>query len=52
MFSQLLRERLSINGDNVIITFLGDVKGGVAPGQSAVVYDGDDVVCAGFIQKV
>jgi len=44
--------RLTINGDNVNITFLGDVKGGVAAGQSAVIYDGDDVVCAGFIQKV
>ncbi len=44
--------RLSIDGDNVIITFLGDVKGGVSPGQSAVVYDDDDVVCGGFIQKV
>jgi tRNA-specific 2-thiouridylase len=33
------------------IVFLGDVKGGIAPGQSAVVYDGNDVVCAGFIMK-
>jgi len=32
------------------IVFLADVKGGVAPGQSAVVYDGDDVVMAGFIK--
>lgn len=43
--------RLSVDGDNVTITFLGDVKGGVTPGQSCVVYDGDDVVCAGFINK-
>jgi len=44
--------RLSIDGDTAKITFLGDVKGGVSPGQSAVVYDGDDVLCAGFIQKL
>lgn len=44
--------RLSINGDTIDITFLGDVKAGISPGQSAVVYDGDDVICAGFIQKV
>ena len=33
------------------IVFLNDVKGGIAPGQSAVVYDGNDVVMAGFIIK-
>lgn len=43
--------RLTKDGDNVSITFLGDVKGGISPGQSAVVYDGNDVICAGFIQK-
>lgn len=42
---------LTKNGDNISITFLGDVKGGISPGQSAVVYDGNDVICAGFIQK-
>ena len=44
--------RLSLDGDKVNITFLGDVKGGVSPGQSAVIYDGDDVVGAGFIRKM
>lgn len=44
--------RLSIDGNNVSITFFGDIKGGISPGQSAVVYDGDDVVCGGFIEKV
>ncbi len=43
--------RLSLDGDKVNITFLGDVKGGVSAGQSAVIYDGDDVVGAGFIRK-
>ncbi len=43
--------RLIFDNDDVKITFLGDVKGGVSPGQSAVIYDGNDVVCAGFIQK-
>ena len=43
--------RLSLDGDKVNISFLGDVKGGVTAGQSAVIYDGDDVVGAGFIRK-
>lgn len=43
--------KLSIDDNKVIINFLGEVKGGVAPGQSAVIYDGNDVVCAGFIDK-
>lgn len=42
----------SPDGDSIVITFLGDVKGGISPGQSAVIYDGDDVVCAGFIKKI
>lgn len=32
------------------IEFIGPVKG-IAPGQSAVVYDGDDVVCGGIIYQ-
>jgi len=36
-------------GDEVKVTFFSDVKGGVCRGQTLVVYDGDDVVCSGFI---
>ena len=36
-------------GDDVKVTFFTDVKGGVCRGQTVVVYDGDDVVCSGFI---
>jgi tRNA-uridine 2-sulfurtransferase len=38
------------SGDGLQIEFLGPAKG-VAPGQSAVVYDGDDVVCGGIIYR-
>lgn len=44
--------RLALEGNDLRITFLGEIKGGLSPGQSAVIYDNDDVVCAGFIQKV
>lgn len=37
--------------NDIRITFLGEVKGGISPGQSAVIYDGDAVVFAGFIKK-
>lgn len=37
-------------GKDLDVTFIGNVKG-VAPGQSAVVYEGDDVVCGGIIYK-
>lgn len=38
------------NINNTIrIDFLSEVKGGIAFGQSAVIYEGDDVVCGGFI---
>ena len=32
------------------VDFLANVRG-VAPGQSAVVYDGEDVVVGGIIQR-
>jgi len=38
-------------GDRVRIDFLSDVKGGVAVGQSAVVYDGNDILFGGTIIK-
>jgi tRNA-specific 2-thiouridylase len=37
-------------GNDLDIEFIGSVKG-IAPGQSAVIYDGDDVVCGGIIFK-
>ncbi len=42
----------TIEGSNTELTvrFLAPVKG-IAPGQSAVVYDGDDVVCGGLITR-
>ncbi len=40
--------RLSKYGDKVDVQFLANVKG-VAPGQSAVFYEGDDVVGGGII---
>ena len=40
---------LSNSGDDIKVTFFTDVKGGVCRGQTVVVYDGDDVVCSGFI---
>jgi tRNA-specific 2-thiouridylase len=40
---------LSNTGDDIKVTFFTDVKGGVCRGQTVVVYDGDDVVCSGFI---
>lgn len=43
--------RLVQDGDKVNIMFYGDVKGGVSPGQTAVVYDDNDVICSGFIIK-
>jgi tRNA-specific 2-thiouridylase len=40
--------RLSNNGDKVNVQFHANVKG-VAPGQSAVFYEGDDVIGGGII---
>jgi tRNA-uridine 2-sulfurtransferase len=40
--------RLSNKGDRVEVEFFANVKG-VAPGQSAVFYEGDDVVGGGII---
>ncbi len=36
--------------NNLEVEFIGGVKG-VAPGQSAVVYDGDDLICGGIIYR-
>lgn len=41
----------SIENDKIRIDFLTEVKGGVANGQSAVIYDGNDVIGGGFIVK-
>ena len=40
--------QLSKNGDNIDVEFLANVRG-VAPGQSAVFYENDDVVGGGII---
>ena len=37
-------------GSNVVVKFYGAVKG-IAPGQSAVFYEGDDVIGGGIIQR-
>lgn len=37
-------------GDQVLVRFFEDAKG-VAPGQSAVFYEGDDVIAGGIIQR-
>ncbi|MCC6816198.1 MAG: tRNA 2-thiouridine(34) synthase MnmA [Saprospiraceae bacterium] len=36
--------------DEINVNFLSQVKG-IAPGQSAVIYEGDDVVCGGIIRN-
>jgi tRNA-specific 2-thiouridylase len=41
---------LTHQGDKMRVEFLGHVKG-VAPGQSAVFYEGDDVIGGGIIQR-
>jgi tRNA-specific 2-thiouridylase len=41
---------LSHDGDTVKVRFFEEVKG-IAPGQSAVFYEGDDVVGGGIIQR-
>ena len=38
------------NGDKMHVTFHKPVTG-IAPGQSAVFYEGDDVIGGGFIDK-
>ena len=37
-------------GNKMKVTFYNNVTG-IAPGQSAVFYDGDDVIGGGFIEK-
>jgi tRNA-specific 2-thiouridylase len=37
-------------GENASVLFYDDVKG-IAPGQSAVFYEGDDVIGGGIIQR-
>ncbi|MBT5354370.1 MAG: tRNA 2-thiouridine(34) synthase MnmA, partial [Flavobacteriales bacterium] len=41
---------LSNEGDNIKVLFQNKVEG-IAPGQSAVFYEGNDVVGGGFIRK-
>jgi tRNA-specific 2-thiouridylase len=36
--------------NQLVVRFYEDAKG-VAPGQSAVFYDGDDVIAGGIIQR-
>jgi tRNA-specific 2-thiouridylase len=38
------------DGDDVAVRFYGKAKG-VAPGQSAVFYEGDEVIGGGIIQR-
>jgi tRNA-specific 2-thiouridylase len=45
-----LGELHSDNQGNMIVHFREDAKG-VAPGQSAVFYEGDDVIGGGTIQR-
>ncbi|MCX6293082.1 MAG: tRNA 2-thiouridine(34) synthase MnmA, partial [Sphingobacteriales bacterium] len=40
----------AISNNSVKVVFYDDVKG-VAPGQSAVFYEGDDVIGGGIIQR-
>ncbi|HRG33570.1 MAG: tRNA 2-thiouridine(34) synthase MnmA [Saprospiraceae bacterium] len=39
-----------MDGDKINVSFHSKVKG-IAPGQSAVVYEGDDVICGGIIRN-
>ncbi len=41
---------LHIEGNEVKVNFYEDVKG-IAPGQSAVFYEGDDVIAGGIIRS-
>ena len=41
---------IAFNGDRITVDFMANVKG-VAPGQSAVFYEGDDVVGGGIIYQ-
>ena len=41
---------LSNEGDNIKVLFQNKVEG-IAPGQSAVFYEGNDVIGGGFIRK-
>ncbi len=38
------------NGNGIRVSFYENAKG-IAPGQSAVFYEGDDVICGGIIQR-
>ncbi len=44
------KAEVEVNNDSLLIHFNSKVKG-IAPGQSAVVYDGDDLVCGGIIAR-
>ncbi|MBK9270107.1 MAG: tRNA 2-thiouridine(34) synthase MnmA [Saprospiraceae bacterium] len=41
---------ITMGEENLHIAFSGNVKG-IAPGQSAVIYEGDDLVCGGIIRN-
>ena len=41
---------LSNDGENIKVQFHNKVQG-IAPGQSAAFYDGNDLVAGGFIMK-
>jgi tRNA-specific 2-thiouridylase len=41
---------IAMDGDRVRVEFHAPV-GGIAPGQSAVFYDGEDVIGGGFIDR-
>jgi tRNA-specific 2-thiouridylase len=41
---------LTMDGDRVLVEFHAPVTG-IAPGQSAVFYDGEDVIGGGFIDR-
>ena len=45
-----MHSKIQLSADEVQVVFYDDVKG-VAPGQSAVFYEGDDVVGGGIIQR-
>lgn len=42
------QSHIKMTGDLLEVEFISSAKG-VAPGQSAVVYDGDDIICGGII---
>jgi len=45
-----MHSKIQLSANEVQVVFYDEVKG-VAPGQSAVFYEGDDVVGGGIIQR-